>query len=135
MVDNVLRLFVTELEPIRPRFQINDIMSDQAREALKFSSVKQEERGSRLSWNDKYDCFVQYRPFQIVISNGGKREMVINEFDSFYFEPYRLRRSYDDCEGDDCPSEPDDVKELWEERFVLLTHSDLMASHFSICAT
>lgn len=116
VIGNVLRLFVAELTPLRRRFQINDIMSDEARHALPFSDITHDETGSLLKWNGKYECFIQYRPFQIVIKNDGAPEMVVNEFESFYFEQYRVRKSYDGCEGDECPSESEAEKELWEER-------------------
>jgi len=123
VIDNVLRLFVKELKPIRERFQINDVLSENARAALDFSKVRQDANGSTLSWNDKYECSIQYRPFRMVVSNNGREEVVANDLDSFFFEPYRVRTATDaDCDDEDgdgdCPPAPEEEDgSLWEERF------------------
>ncbi len=125
MINNVLRIFITELNPIRKRYQINDILTQDARKFLPFKDVKQNTNECILNWNDKYSVKITYKPFKITTTNNGKDEILINEFNKFYFEPYITRKTYDNTDCDDnnedeskhCPHESDQEKALWEERF------------------
>eukprot|EP00485_Elphidium_margaritaceum_P008458 CAMPEP_0202694798 /NCGR_PEP_ID=MMETSP1385-20130828/8557_1 /ASSEMBLY_ACC=CAM_ASM_000861 /TAXON_ID=933848 /ORGANISM="Elphidium margaritaceum" /LENGTH=905 /DNA_ID=CAMNT_0049350701 /DNA_START=158 /DNA_END=2875 /DNA_ORIENTATION=+ len=142
VIDSTIRLFVTEQQGIRPRYQLkDDIVSEKARRALPFDNVEQSENGCTLSWNhNKYAVQVEYAPFKLVLTRDNVVEMVVNEFEKFYFEAYRERKQFDDGGDDDCapnnddddnPDEqqeggtPCDSKEaakkaeaaLWEERF------------------
>eukprot|EP01084_Bolivina_argentea_P171636 297369_1 len=115
VVNDVLRIFVTELNPIRSRFDAEDIMTEKARKFLKLTNVEQSVNECILSWNDKYSINITYQPFKIVITKDGVAEMIINEFDTFYFEIYRNRSNKEEKEEED--DEEDDESKSWEESF------------------
>ncbi len=108
VINNVIRLFITESNGIRQRYQMNDILNENARKFLPFSSTNKNPNDCTLNWNDKYSINIKYNPFKITISNNGINEILINEFDKFYFETYINRKT---------DNETEDEKALWEERF------------------
>ena len=116
-MNDVVRIFVTESNGLRPRYQDNDILTEKARKFLPFSNVDQNENECILSLSTKYDVIIKYDPFKMIILKDGKEEMIVNEFDNFYFEAYIERKDYSQCEGEDCPSESEEERALWEEKF------------------
>eukprot|EP01084_Bolivina_argentea_P101800 182447_1 len=74
----------------KKRYEVNsndDVLMNAARKPLSFSNVENTESSTILSWTT-YSIKIFYQPFTVYIYESDQLQILINNGNKFYFEPY-----------------------------------------------